>query len=216
VPASAAPTAAPGSSPETEEVPAAAEESPAALPPADLSAPAASEVVEPMVEPLIPGPALQQAAQGAASQEQAGPVYSSEIAAPASTEVQPLMEALTNVLDTSASAAASAVAGLLGTVGQWVSDAASSGEDGSSSSSGGLTTPEPLAPVSPAPLGGNTYALSSGLGQVSAGGAGATLLLGVLVLASIPLLRRDLRMYLVSCEVAKPSSALLSPLERPG
>jgi hypothetical protein len=37
-----------------------------------------------------------------------------------------------------------------------------------------------------------------------------------LFLGSLVLLRRDLRMYLVSCEVPKPSSALLSPLERPG
>lgn len=211
MPASAtASTPAPGSSPETEEVPAAAEEMPAALP-ADLSAPAASEEV---VEPPIAAPALlQQAAQGVVSQEQAGPVYSSGIA-PLSTAEQPLMEALTNVVGTSASAAASSVAGLLGTVGDWLTNAASSGEDGSSST--GDITPEPLAPLNPAPLEGNEYALFSGLGQVSAGGAGASLLLGVLVLASVLLLRRNVRTYLISCELPKPSSALLSPLERPG
>jgi hypothetical protein len=37
-----------------------------------------------------------------------------------------------------------------------------------------------------------------------------------LFLALTLLLRRDFRTYLVSCEVPKPSSALLSPLERPG
>jgi hypothetical protein len=67
------------------------------------------------------------------------------------------------------------------------------------------------------PLGSSFISLFSGGGaQSSAGGAGAPVLLGVLFLASTLLLRRDFRMYLVSCEVAKPSSALLSPLERPG
>lgn len=210
MPASAAPTPDPGS-PETEEVPAVAEEIPAALP-ADLSVPAASEVVE----PLIPGPALlQQVTQGVVSEEQAQPGYSSGITAPVDTAGQPLVQALTSVVDTSTAAAASAVEGLLGTVGQWVSDAASSGEDGPSST-GGRLIPEPLAPLNPVPLGGNEYVLFSGMGQVNAGGAGATMLLGVLVLASVVLLRRDVRTYLISCEVAKPSSALLSPLERPG
>ncbi len=172
---------------------------------------------------MIPAPpALQQVAQEVGSlqgdvlHEQARSGYaSSSGVAPVSILVQPLTQALTNVVGTGTSAAASAVAGLMGTVGEWVSDAASDGKD-SSSSPGGVT-PEPFAPVSPQPLGSSFISLFSGGGQTSAGGAGATtLLLGVLLLASTLLLRHNFRMYLVSCEVLKPSSALLSPLERPG
>src|SRR5215217_7406823 len=168
----------------------AAEESSAALP-TGLSAP--SE----MWEPVIPSPARQQqVAQVAASQEQARPSYYS----------------------TSKIAPSSAVAGGLGTVGNWLSEAPSNAEDSSSSSEG--TWPAPSGPVSPEqqqPLGSSYIGLSSGMGQASsAGGLGTTLLLGVLFVASIELLRRDFRTYLVSIELPKPSSALLSPLERPG
>ena len=213
---SAAPTPDLGS-PEIQEVPAAAEEIPAEVPaalPTGLSAP--SEVSE----AVIPGPALQQqVAHGVVSPEQAGPDYSSLWVAPASTAVQPLTQGLTNLVGTSTAAVANAAANILGTVGGWLAAEApsSGGVDSSSSSSGGTTTPEPFAPVSPQPFGSSFISLFPGGGaQSSAGGAGAPLLLGVLFLASTLLLRRDLRMYLVSCEVAKPSSALLSPLERPG
>jgi hypothetical protein len=208
-------------SPEIQEVPAAAEEvpaeGPAAAPPTGLSSP--SEVSE----PVIPGPALQQqqVAHGVASPEQAGPDYSSLWVAPASIAVQPHTQGLTNFVGTSAAAVANAAANILGTVGGWLAaEAPASGDEdssSSSSSSGDTTMPEPFAPVSPQPLGSSFISLFSGGGaQSSAGGAGATVLLGVLFLASTLLVRRDLRMYLVSCEVPKPSSALLSPLERPG
>src|SRR5215218_2145840 len=170
----------------------AAEESSAALP-AGLSAPS-SEVWE----QVKPSPARQQqVAQVAASQEQSRPSYYS----------------------TSGIAPSSAVAGGLGTVGNWLSEAPSNAEDSSSSSEG--TWPAPSGPVSPEqqqpPLGSSYIGLSSGMGQASsAGGLGTTLLLGVLLVASIELLRRDFRTYLVSIELPKPSSALLSPLERPG
>src|SRR5215213_4167474 len=169
----------------------AAEESAAALP-AGLSAPS-SEVWE----QVKPSPARQQqVAQVAASQEQSRPSYYS----------------------TSGIAPSSAVAGGLGTVGNWLSEAPSNAEDSSSSSEG--TWPAPSGPVSPEqqqPLGSSYIGLSSGMGQASsAGGLGTTLLLGVLLVASIELLRRDFRTYLVSIELPKPSSALLSPLERPG
>src|SRR5829696_751945 len=169
----------------------AAEESSAALP-AGLSAPS-SEVWE----QVKPSPARQQqVAQVAASQEQSRPSYYS----------------------TSGIAPSSAVAGGLGTVGNWLSEAPSNAEDSSSSSEG--TWPAPSGPVSPEqqqPLGSSYIGLSSGMGQASsAGGLGTTLLLGVLFVASIELLRRDFRTYLVSMELPKPSSALLSPLERPG
>src|SRR5215213_3072105 len=170
----------------------AAEESSAALP-AGLSAPS-SEVWE----QVKPSPARQQqVAQVAASQEQSRPSYYS----------------------TSGIAPSSAVAGGLGTVGNWLSEAPSNAEDSSSSSEG--TWPAPSSPVSPEqqqpPLGSSYIGLSSGMGQASsAGGLGTTLLLGVLLVASTMLLRRDFRTYLVSIELPKPSSALLSPLERPG
>jgi hypothetical protein len=191
----------------------AAEESSAALP-AGLSAP--SEVWE----PVKPSPALQQqVAQVAASQEQSRPsYYSTSKIAPSSAAVQPLTWTLNNVIGTNTSATASAVAGVLGTVGNWLSEAPSNAEDSSSSSEG--TWPAPSGPVSPEqqqPLGSSYIGLSSGMGQASsAGGLGTTLLLGVLFVASIELLRRDFRTYLVSIELPKPSSALLSPLERPG
>ena len=200
------------SSPEIESS-TAAEEGSAALP-ANLSAP--SEVWE----PVIPSPALQQqVAQVVASQEQSRPsYYSTSGIAPSSAAVQPLTWTLNNVIGTNTSATVSAVAGVLGTVGNWLSEAPSSAEDSSSSSQG--TWPAPSAPVSPEqqqPLGSSYIGLSSGMGQASsAGGLGTTLLLGVLFVASIELLRRDFRTYLVSIELPKPSSALLSPLERPG
>ena len=192
----------------------AAEKGSAALP-ANLSA--SSEVRE----PVIPSPALQQqqVAQVAASQEQSrASYYSTSGIAPSSAAVQPLTWTLNNTIGTNTSATVSAVAGVLGTVGNWLSEAPSSAEDSSSSSQG--TWPAPSAPVSPEqqqPLGSSYIGLSSGMGQASsAGGLGTTLLLGVLFVASIELLRRDFRTYLVSMELPKPSSALLSPLERPG
>src|SRR5919112_771066 len=192
----------------------AAEEGSAALP-ANLSAPSK------VWEPVIPSPALQQqqqVAQVAASQEQSRPsYYSTSGIAPSSAAVQPLTWTLNNTIGTNTSATVSAVSGVLGTVGNWLSEAPSSAEDSSSSSQG--TWPAPSAPVSPEqqPLGSSYIGLSSGMGQASsAGGLGTTLLLGVLFVASTLLLRRDFGTYLVSMELPKPSSALLSPLERPG
>lgn len=207
---SAAPTVDRGS-PETESS-AAAEEGFAAVP-AGLSAPSK------VWEPVKPSPALQQqVAQVVASQEQSRPsYYSTSGIAPSSAAVQPLTWTLNNVIGTNASATVSAVAGVWGTVGSWLSEAPFSAEDSSSSSQG--TWPAPSAPVSPEqqPLGSSYIGLSSGMGQASsAGGLGTTLLLGVLFVASVLLMRRDFRTYLVSIELPKPSSALLSPLERPG
>jgi hypothetical protein len=209
---SATPTVDHRGSPEIESS-TAAEKGSAALP-ANLSAPSK------VWEPVIPSPALQQqVAQVAASQEQSRPsYYSTSGIAPSSAAAQPLTWTLNNVIGTNTSATVSAVAGVLGTVGDWLSEAPSSAEDSSSSSQG--TWPAPSAPVSPEqqqPLGSSYIGLSSGMGQASsAGGLGTTLLLGVLFVASTLLLRRDFGTYLVSMELPKPSSALLSPLERPG
>src|SRR5215208_4659982 len=211
VSASATPTVDHRGSPEIESS-TASEKGSAALP-ANLSAPSK------VWEPVKPSPALQQqVAQVAASQEQSRPsYYSTSGIAPSSAAAQPLTWTLNNVIGTNTSATVSAVAGVLGTVGNWLSEPPSNAEDSSSSSQG--TWPAPSAPVSPEqqPLGSSYIGLSSGMGQASsAGGLGTTLLLGVLFVASNLLLRRDFRTYLVSIELPKPSSALLSPLERPG
>jgi hypothetical protein len=50
----------------------------------------------------------------------------------------------------------------------------------------------------------------------TSGGGFAPLLVGILALLAAILLGRDFRTYLISCEMPKPSSALLLPLERPG
>jgi hypothetical protein len=55
-----------------------------------------------------------------------------------------------------------------------------------------------------------------GGGQLGTGSGFAPLLVGILALLAAILLRRDFRTYLISCEMPKPSSALLLPLERPG
>ena len=77
-------------------------------------------------------------------------------------------------------------------------------------------TPQPAsAPLAP-PVGGGQFSLSMGSGgNVGPGGGFAPVLLGMLALAAI-LLTRNFRTYLVSCDMPKPSSALLLPLERPG
>jgi len=219
VSASAAPTPNLGS-PETE-LPAAAEEVPAAGGSADVPSGLWAPTSE-VAERVIPAPILQQVAQGGASlqgvdsQEESQPgYYSTSGITPASAAVQPLTQALNNVIGKSASTVGSAVAGVLGTVGDWLTEAPSSAEDNSTSSPEGAW-PAPVAPVLPELLGSSYIELFSGMGQASTGGAGTTLLLGVLFVASILLLRRDCRMYLVSIELPKPSSTLLSPLERPG
>jgi hypothetical protein len=73
--------------------------------------------------------------------------------------------------------------------------------------------PIPLAPV--APLGGGSYSPMSAGGVQAGSGGFAPLLIGILV-SGLVLLRRDGRLWRAFCEVPKPSSALLTPLERPG
>jgi hypothetical protein len=51
---------------------------------------------------------------------------------------------------------------------------------------------------------------------LSAGGGVAPLLVGIVAFLIVILTRRDFRTYLIACEMPKPSSALLRPLERPG
>ena len=77
-------------------------------------------------------------------------------------------------------------------------------------------TPQPAPPL--APVGGGQFSLSTtgGGGLAGPGGGFAPVLVGILALLATILLRRDFRTYLISCEMPKPSSALLLPLERPG
>ena len=77
-------------------------------------------------------------------------------------------------------------------------------------------TPQPAPPL--APVGGGQFSLSTtgGGGLAGPGGGLAPVLVGILALLATILLRRDFRTYLISCEMPKPSSALLLPLERPG
>jgi hypothetical protein len=87
-------------------------------------------------------------------------------------------------------------------------------------SSRGAPQPVPLDPLT-SPVGGGAGYFSStptgAGGQLAGSGGGyAPLLLGILPLLAVILTRRDVRTYLVSCEMPKPSSALLMPLERPG
>ena len=72
--------------------------------------------------------------------------------------------------------------------------------------------PQPLAPY--APPAGTSSVSTSGGGQ-AAGGSAPLVLLFVLA-AILPVLRGDGRFSRAFCEVPKMSSALLSPLERPG
>ena len=82
-------------------------------------------------------------------------------------------------------------------------------------SSEGTPQQPPAPPLAP-PAGGGSFSPSMGGGQLGTGSGFAPLLVGILALLATSLLRRDFRTYLVSCDMLKPSSALLLPLERPG
>jgi hypothetical protein len=77
------------------------------------------------------------------------------------------------------------------------------------------TPQDPVAPLVP-PLGDSLFSPFTGAPGQLAGGGVAPLLVGILALLTVILTRRDFRTYLISCELPKPSSALLRPLERPG
>jgi hypothetical protein len=74
--------------------------------------------------------------------------------------------------------------------------------------------PQPVTPRPPPAGGTSSFSLSGG-GHGGSTGVVPLLLVGVLA-SGLVLLRRSGWRYLASCEVPKPSSALLSPLERPG
>jgi len=81
--------------------------------------------------------------------------------------------------------------------------------------SGGTPQDHPVAPLAP-PLGGAFSPFTGAAGQLGGGGGVAPLLVGILALLTVSLARRDFRTYLIACEMPKPSSVLLRPLERPG
>jgi hypothetical protein len=80
-------------------------------------------------------------------------------------------------------------------------------------------TPQPFPPLTP-PADGSSFLSLSGAGQIGSGGgagaAGAPLVLLCVLASGLIVLRRDGRLSRAFCELPKPSSALLMPLERPG
>jgi hypothetical protein len=84
----------------------------------------------------------------------------------------------------------------------------------SAPSSGGTESPRENAPSPPASPGGSAFSLA-GVGQLGPGGGVPPLLLCVLAVGFI-LLRPQGGLAWTSCYLPKPSSALLTPLERPG
>ena len=91
------------------------------------------------------------------------------------------------------------------------SDAASGNQQAPSDG----TPQDPVAPLVP-PLGDSLFSPFTGAAGQLAGGGVAPLLVGILALLTVSLVRRDFKTYLIACEMPKPSSALLRPLERPG
>jgi len=77
-------------------------------------------------------------------------------------------------------------------------------------------TPEPSAPLLAPPVGYASLTVLAGSGQASSGGGAAPLVLLCILASGVILLRWDGRLARAFCEVPKPSSALLRPLERPG
>ena len=166
---------------------------PASVVPATPSPPVAGQKapVPAVPKPLIPGPAVPDPS-GEAS------LLVSGLESAASSAVETLQDAASAAMD--------------------VSEALATGGEAStgplSDEAEGILpdTPPPLPP-SPAPSGGSNFSLS-GAGQVGPGGV-APLLVCVLA-AGLILLRPVGRLSWAPCELPKPSSALLLPLERPG
>jgi hypothetical protein len=127
-----------------------------------------------------------------------------------------VQEALTRTLTTVADAA-SAAASAFGTLADWTTGYYYPSDEAAQSPSGGGGAPAPLEPLFPPmpPPGDSSFFSLSGVGQAGPGGGLVLLLLGVLA-SGLILLRRDGPLSWASCEMPKPSSALLLPLERPG
>ena len=117
-------------------------------------------------------------------------------------------------VQSAAASVASATAEVLGTLTGSLTESSAAGTQEDQPSEG---TPQPAPPLAPPAGGGSFSPFTGGGGQLGTGGGSAPLLVGMLALLTTSLLsRRDFRTYLISCEMPKPSSALLGPLERPG
>jgi hypothetical protein len=114
-------------------------------------------------------------------------------------------------VQSAAASVASATAEVLGTLTGSLTEPSAAGTQEDEPSEG---TPEPAPPLAPPAGVGASFSPFTGGGQLGSGFA--PLLVGILALLATVLLRRDFRTYLISCEMPKPSSALLGPLERPG
>jgi hypothetical protein len=126
--------------------------------------------------------------------------------------------AVGTAVETVRSAAASVATEVLGTLaGGSPGLSSTNSTDGTQEDQPSEGSPPQQAPAPPlTPVGGSSFSPSTGGGQLGTGGSFAPLLVGILALLATSLLRRDFRTYLISCELPKPSSALLGPLERPG
>jgi hypothetical protein len=176
----------------------AAHRMPSRAPGQTTSYPAAQKMVQQAVQPIA---------------RQALPGSSALAAAASSGAVQ---EALTKTLTTVAGAA-SAAASAFGTLADWTTGYYYPSDEAIQSPSGGGGAPAPLEPLFPpmSPSEDSSLFSLSGVGQAGPGGGLVLLLLGVLA-SGLILLRRDGPLSWASCEMPKPSSALLLPLERPG
>ena len=118
-------------------------------------------------------------------------------------------------VQSAAASVASATAEVLGTLTGSLTEPSAAGTREDQPSEG---TPQPAPPLAPPAGGGASFSpFAGGGGQLGAGWGSAPLLVGILALLATSLLsRRGFRTYLISCEMPKPSSALLLPLERPG
>ena len=134
---------------------------------------------------------------------------------PTSVATVPSREA-TLLLSSVETAANSAVETLHGAA-EDVSEAlAPGGEVPVETPSGGATesSEDALPPPSPAPLGGSYFSPSVG-GQIGPGGV-VPLLICVLAVGLVLLRPLVGRLSCATCELPKPNSVLLLPLERPG
>ena len=176
----------------------AAHRMPSRAPGQTTSYPAAQKMVQQAVQPIA---------------RQALPGSSALVAAASSGAVQ---EALTQTLTTVAGVA-SAAANAFGTLADWTTGYYYPSDEAIQSPSGGGGAPAPLEPLFPpmSPSEDSSLFSLSGVGQAGPGGGLVLLLLGVLA-SGLILLRRDGPLSWASCEMPKPSSALLLPLERPG
>jgi hypothetical protein len=122
----------------------------------------------------------------------------------------PDLQAAANSVSNTLQNAANNVANVLGGFFSESSDAPTNGEEGPSKG-----TPQPASPVAP-PIGGGSFFSLLGGGQGGIGSSSITPLLLCVLMLGLILLRADGKLSWVFCELPKPSSALLLPLERPG